>query len=68
MQIALSAFFILNKKIITYEKIIKGHGDANTYFALLIDYDKIMNKIPKGKSIRVVEIRNYKILRTNYII
>ena len=46
-------------QIITDQKSIEKYGGSKMYFAPPIDYDMVMNKIPYGKVITVVKIREY---------
>lgn len=46
-------------QIITDEKSIQKYGGARMYFALPIDYDRMMRRVPRGKLTTVGAIRAY---------
>ena len=46
-------------QIITDEKSIEKYGGNRMYFALPIDYDRVMREVPYGKVTTVGEIRDY---------
>ena len=46
-------------QVITDQKSIEKYGGNNMYFAPPIDYDKVMKKIPYGKVITIVKIREF---------
>lgn len=44
---------------ITDQKSIKKYGGSKMYFALPMDYDKLMKQVPYGKVIAIEKIREY---------
>lgn len=46
-------------QIITDEKSIEKYGGSRMYFALPLDYDRVMRQVPEGKLITVGELREF---------
>ena len=52
-------------QIVEDEKTIKKYGGTKMFFALLIYYDELMKKVPKGKLITVSQMREYLAKQNN---
>lgn len=44
---------------ITDAASIEKYGESRMYFALPLDYDAVMKRVPAGKAVTVGEIREY---------